>query len=82
MAYHPTRKFKVRATRLVEQECEFYFDAPKGASDEEIVDLAADMAEQITEGIWVRTLEAPHSHSVEELIPAEQLSKHRSEMNA
>jgi hypothetical protein len=65
-------KYKVRISRLVEEECEIYMDAdcPETAEAD-----ALDIAEEVTDTIWLRSDGEPHTYTIESVKLADPQAK-------
>lgn len=66
-------KYRIRATRLVEQECEFFIDVPKNWNEEQITDAAVDTAEEVASLVWTQEgSTAPHTINIEKIEPMDK----------
>jgi hypothetical protein len=63
-----TTKYRIRLSRLVEEECEIYIDA----LDHETAEAdALQYADEIADTIWLRSDGEPHTITVESVIRAD-----------
>ncbi len=62
-------KWKVTVTRLIEEECTFFVNAPDAES---ATDLALESVADVADGIWIRTNCEPHTFTVESVHNAEE----------
>jgi hypothetical protein len=62
-------KYRVRVTRLREQECELWLDA---ANEELAIDKAMEMIDDVAATIWQDSDTEPHTYGVDDIRPGDK----------
>lgn len=67
-----TKRFRVRVARLIEQEADFWIDVHENMGDDDVLDYAADIVEEVADGVWRTGDMKPDKIDVVSVVPVEK----------